>query len=99
MRLEILIASPPTRKCKTILDMMQAQVIKYPEKLRLDIYYAGSQPFTVPTAGYMNQGKQKRVPSVFVNGSMVSCGDVPDEENLQTAVEEELSKHASSWAE
>ncbi len=97
MRLEILVASPPTSKCKQIISSMKAMVEKYPDRLRLDIYYAGMQLTIIPTRGYQCEGKLKKVPSVFVNGICAANGEVPDFEELEKMVEEELSRGIHYW--
>ena len=97
MRLEILVASPPTSKCKPIISSMKAIVEKHPDRLRLDIYYAGMQLTVPPTRGYQCEGKLKKVPSVFVNGICVANGEVPDFEEVEAVVEEELSKGIHYW--
>lgn len=97
MRLEILVASPPTSKCKHIISTMGAFVTKYPEQLRLDIYYAGMQLTIKPTRGYQVEGKLKKVPSVFVNGRCVANGEVPDFNEVEIVLEHELSKGRQFW--
>lgn len=97
MRLEILVASPPTSKCQHIISSMEAFVAKYPEQLRLDIYYAGMQLTIKPTRGYQVEGKLKKVPSVFVNGICVANGEVPDFDEVEVVLESELSKGPQYW--
>ncbi len=97
MRLEILVASPPTSKCKQIIGSMKAIVEKHPDRLRLDIYYAGMQLTIIPTRGYQCEGKLKKVPSVYVNGICVANGEVPDFLEVEKVVEEELSRGIHYW--
>lgn len=97
MRLEILVASPPTSKCKQIISSMKAIVEKHPDRLRLDIYYAGMQLTIIPTRGYQCEGKLKKVPSVYVNGICVANGEVPDFVEVEKVVEEELSRGIHYW--
>ncbi len=92
MRLEILVASPPTSRCKQIISSMKAIIEKHPGRLRLDIYYAGMQLSIAPSSGYQCEGKLKKVPSIFVNGVCVVNGDVPDFVKVEEVVEEELAK-------
>jgi len=97
MRIEILVASPPTSKCKSIIRAMQMVVEKYPDQLRLDIYYAGMQLSIKPTCGYQAENKAKKVPSVFINGMCVASGEVPDFNEVEEITQGELSKGADSW--
>ena len=57
MRLEAIVASPPSAKCKVIIAMLEKAVSKHPDVLVLDIYFAGEAPGTEPTKGYQNTGK------------------------------------------
>ncbi len=97
MRIEILVASPPTSKCKSILGWMKEMIQKNPDRLKLDIYYAGMQLSITPTQGYQAEGKLKKVPSIFVNGICATSGEVPDFEELERIIESELSRGHEFW--
>ncbi len=99
LRLEALIASPPTRTCEVIVDMLDALVEKYPDFVSLDIYLAGEQPGRDPTKGYQDKGKFKRVPSVFVNGVMAAQVEAPEPASLAALLVSELAKGAGAWQE
>lgn len=98
LRLELLVAGPPTTRCKQLLEMMTALVTRYPDRVRLDVYEAGCAPDVTPTAGYQAAGKRKKVPSAFVNGALVASRDDPgDLDRLVAAVEAELARGAAAW--
>lgn len=97
MRMEVLVASPPTRKCKAIIEAMTAEVQRNPEVTRLDVYYAGSEASVRPTDGYVNLGKHKKVPSAYVNGRVVAAREPPEPDQLRAIVDEELARGAGAW--
>jgi hypothetical protein len=97
LRLEALLAYPPTARCKEILAMLKSLVAEYPDQLRLDVYYAGEAPDGTPTRGYQGLDKRKTVPSGYVNGCMLLAAEVPTIEALRVRVEEELGKGPAGW--
>ena len=92
IRLEAIVASPPTLKCKEILTMLEAAVSAHPELLKLDIYLAGEAPGIEPSKGYQAKGKFKRVPSVFVDGELIAETIVPSRVELDKAIDAALEK-------
>lgn len=99
MRLEAIVASPPTSKCKEILAMMEAAVSAQPELLTLNIYFAGEAPDVTPSKGYQSKGKFKRVPSIFVNGALIGETIVPSRDALDIAIHAAIEKGPQSWVE
>jgi len=100
LRLELLVAGPPTARCKQLLAMMKELVARYPDRVRLDVYDAGSSPFVTPTRGYQAAGKRKRVPSAFINGVLVASKEDPgDIDRLVTAVDADLAHSEAEWQE
>ena len=97
IRLEAVVASPPTGKCQMTIEMMENMVKLYPDQLRLDIYYDGIEPAVAPTRSYILSDKYKVLPSSFVNGNMVSAAKVPDPEDLRQEIEKELKKGEEAW--
>ncbi|NLI74862.1 MAG: hypothetical protein GX442_00305 [Candidatus Riflebacteria bacterium] len=96
MRIELLLACPPTRKCRAIQELVGEAVERYPEQLRVDEYEAGTACPVTPTDGYRRarsgKGKFKKIPSVFVNGVEVAAGEPPERETLFRVIEEQLSQ-------
>jgi hypothetical protein len=97
LRLEALIASPPTKKCREIIVMLEELVEAFPDQVRLDVYLAGEQPSVQPTRGYQSFGKFKKIPSAFINGKVVAVREAPAKESLRKTLEEELSLHCDQW--
>ena len=97
LRIEILAASPPTSKCKSIIGSMEKLMEKFPDQLRLDIYYAGMQLTIKPTQGYQVEGKSKKIPCVFINGKCIANGEVPNFEEVEELLKIELSQDSQLW--
>jgi len=97
LRLEALVAFPPTIRCKEILTLLKAIVAEYPDQLRLDIYYAGESPDAMPSRGYQGLDKRKTVPSGYLNGRMIISDDIPTLEVLRAEVDSELAQGPSEW--
>ena len=97
MRIEILVASPPTSKCQCIINFIEKLEKKYPDRLKIDIYLAGMQLTIKPTRGYQVKGKQKRVPGLFINGFCVANGDMPDFDKTEEIIKRELGKDPQFW--
>jgi hypothetical protein len=100
MRIEVLVAYPPTDICKTILEMVKETAGD--PRLRLDIYESGSPPLIKPTAGWMkpppnaDHAKFKKIPSIYVNGCPLACGEVPSKEDLLKMIRQQLEQE---WQE
>lgn len=97
LRLEALVAYPPTARCREILATLKAIVAEYPDQVRLDIYYAGESPDVTPTRGYQGLDKRKTVPSGYVNGRMLLTSEVPSLEALRMEIDSELAKGPAEW--
>lgn len=97
LRLEAMIASPPTVACEAIVAMLDDIVAANPDNVVLDVYLVGEQPGHEPTKGYQDKGKFKRVPNVFVNGVMVAQAEAPDPAVLTSIFEAELQKGPAGW--
>jgi|YNPNPStandDraft_1061719.scaffolds.fasta_scaffold93665_2 hypothetical protein len=101
MRIEVLVAYPPTDKCRAVLEMAREAAASDP-RLRLDIYESGSPPLIKPTAGWLkpppnaDHAKFKKIPSIYVNGCPLTCGEVPSREELMRLIEEQLKQE---WQE
>ena len=93
LRLEILVASPPTRKCKASIEMFECFLSEFPNRLKLDIYYAGEPMFVDPTEGFKKEsGKIRKIPSAYVNGKNVASKEVPDANKVRNTIIAELNK-------
>lgn len=97
LRLEALVAYPPTARCREILTLLKAIVVEYPDRVRLDVYYAGESPDAMPTKGYQGLDKRKTVPSGYVNGRMILSAELPTLEALRAEIDSELAKGPAEW--
>lgn len=99
LRLEVLVAYPPTSKCRALVELMKTLVEEHPEKVRLDVYYAGETPSKVPTRGYQRDpdGKRRKIPSAYVNGKKVASQEVPALDEVRNVLLRELSKGSAAW--
>ncbi len=87
IRLEVLVASPPTKKCKAMISMFEKFMTEFPGKLKLDIYYAGEPMTITPTEGFRKEtGKIRKIPSAYVNGINVASKEVPDENMVRQTI-------------
>ena len=97
LRLEALVAYPPTARCREILTLLKTMVVEYPDQVRLDVYYAGETPDATPTKGYQGLDKRKTVPSGYVNGRMIIAAEVPDLDTLRAAIRAEIELGPPEW--
>jgi hypothetical protein len=97
LRLEALVAYPPTARCREILTLLKTIVAEFPDQVRLDVYYAGESPDAMPTKGYQGLDKRKTVPSGYVNGRMILSAEVPTIEALRAEIAAEIAHGPSAW--
>ena len=97
LRLEAIVASPPTKKCRATLKLMEEMTRRFPDQVRLDIYDLGRNWPATPTVSCLAEYKMWRVPSAYVNGRPVSKAGPPDPEELEARIREELAKGPDAW--
>jgi hypothetical protein len=97
LRLEAIIAIPPTKKCRTTLKLMEEMTRRFPDEVRLDIYDLGRNWPTTPTPSCLSEYKTWRVPATYVNGRPISKAGPPDAEALEARIREELAKGPNAW--
>jgi hypothetical protein len=97
MRLEAIVASPPTKKCRATLELMEEMTRRFPDEVRLDVYALGRNWAVTPTMSCMAEHKSWRVPSSYVNGRPISKAGPPDAEALEAKIREELAKGPDAW--
>ena len=97
LRLEAIVASPPTKKCRATLEVMEEMTRCFADEVRLDIYNLGRNWSAAPTMSCLSEYKTWRVPSVYVNGRPVSKAGPPDAEALEAKIREELAKGPDAW--
>lgn len=97
LRLEAIIASPPTKKCRATLELMEEMTRRFTDEVRLDVYDLARNWPTTPTVSCLSEYKTWRVPSTYVNGRPVSKAGPPDPEELEASIREELAKGPDAW--
>jgi len=96
IQLEILVASPPTKKCKAMMALFEKFLTEFPGKLKLNIYYAGEPMRGTPSEGYRKEtGKIRKIPSAYVNGKNVASKEIPEEEKVRSYIKQEISNYAT----
>ena len=99
MRLELLLAGPPTKKCKHLQEMFKTFVAEKP-KIRLNVYYAGSAIMVPTTKGYQKTiNKRIKIPMAFINGTPIPKEFHSDIDKMRSFLEEEYEKGESEWQE
>jgi hypothetical protein len=97
LRLEAIVASPPTKKCRATLELMEEMTRRFPDETRLDVYDLGRNWPATPTMSCLAEYKTWRVPSAYVNGRPISKAGAPDAEALDAKIREELAKGPDAW--
>jgi hypothetical protein len=97
LRLEAIVASPPTKKCRATLELMEEMTRRFADQVRLDVYDLGRNWQTKPTRSCQAEYKTWRVPSAYVNGRPVAKAGPPDPEELEAKIREELAKGPDAW--
>lgn len=90
IRLEALLAYPPTARCREIVTILKSFTAEYADKVRLDIYYTGEAPGAT-------LDKRKTVPSAYANGRLIISGSVPSIEELRSEIDAQLARGPSEW--
>ena len=97
MRIELLLASPPTKKCLFLKDTF-TKFITENSLLRLDIYYAGDSITISTTKGYKKTlDKRIKIPMIFINGNPVPKEYHTDISFLKSQITMELAKGEQQW--
>lgn len=98
LRIEILVASPPTRKCKAMIEFFESFLEEFPGKLMLNIYYAGEPMMGNPTDGFKNDSaKTRKIPTAYVNGVNVARQALPNPDEVRQTITTELGKPDNQW--
>lgn len=98
LRIEILVASPPTKKCKAMIALFEQFLEEFPARLTLNIYHAGEPMTGNPTKGFKNDSaKIRKIPTAYVNGINVAKQIVPQIQDVRNIILDELSKPESEW--
>jgi len=99
MRLELLVASPPTKKCKNLIAIFEQFISVFPD-LKLDIYYAGTPPTVNTSKGYKtNIDKRVKIPIGFINGNQVPYEVLFEERELFDIIQQQRNLGPAKWDE
>jgi hypothetical protein len=90
IKLEALIAWPPTSKCQETIGILEEVVRRHPDELRLVVFKRGMDAFPEEASAGMKCLIQKSspVPACVVNGMFFSTSVVPKLEELEARVQE-----------
>jgi len=90
IKLEALIAWPPTSKCQETIQVMEEIVRRHPDGLQLVVFKRGVDLFPDDASAGMKNLMMKgcQVPACVVNGVLFCAKEVPDLEALEARVQE-----------
>jgi hypothetical protein len=95
IKVEALIASPPTSKCQETINVLEELVRCHPDECRLTVFTRGVDFIPDEASAGMKCLIQKSspVPTVVVNGMFFSSRSVPNMEELEARVQQVLSSN------
>lgn len=88
--IEVYVASPPTFKCKRMIELAEEIAKDFPEKIKINIYYKGQPIPDDATSGFRGSLKSIGIPSIFIDGRWVATTNIPEKEKVEKIVEEDL---------
>ncbi len=85
IRIELLLASPPTKKCQKLLQIFEEIKDELDKNITIDVYYAGMSNEKNPSEGYKKavRSKRIRIPASFINGEKYSSKSLPNKNKLK----------------
>ena len=92
IKLEALIAWPPTTKCRETIEVLQEVVRRHPNEVRLVVFKRGTREFPEkpnPTMATLIH-KGSTVPACLVDGVLFSIQQVPKLEDIEARVQKML---------
>jgi hypothetical protein len=92
VKLEALIAWPPTSKCRETIEVLEEVVRRHPDEVRLVVFKRGTREFPETPSPSMStlMHKGSTVPACLVDGFLLSSCQVPKLNDLEAKVEEAL---------
>ncbi len=95
IRVEALIASPPTSKCQETIGILEELIRHHPDECRLTVFTRGIDFIPDEATAGMKCLIQKSspVPTVVVNGMFFSSRSVPNMDELETRVQQVISNN------
>lgn len=95
IKVEALIASPPTSKCQETIEILEELIHHYPDECRLTVFTRGIDFIPDEATAGMKCLIQKSspVPTVVVNGMFFSSRFVPNMDELETRVQQIIASN------
>ena len=92
VKLEALIAWPPTSKCREMIAVLEEVVRRYPDRVKLVVFERGMREYREKPSAAMAAliHKGSLVPVCLVDGALVCRSQVPTLEDLEAKVQEAL---------
>ena len=90
IRLELLLAWPPTSFCTRLTEIANKVTAEFGERVEINIYHRGQTYQVEPTAGFMRARKTMQIPSILVDGELITQRELPTEERLRQAIKMKL---------
>ncbi|MCD6167728.1 MAG: hypothetical protein J7J33_00240 [Caldisericia bacterium] len=88
--IELYVASPPTFKCRRMIELAEQMAEEYPGKIKINIYYRGQPIPDEATTGFRASLKSMGVPSIFIDGRWVASTNPPPIDRVRKHIEEDL---------
>lgn len=98
LRVEAMLAGPPTKRCKELRAALEQAAVAFPDRVRLEVYFAGERSAVAPTKGFQNNVKHQAIPCAYVNGACVDAGDPPTAAKFEKAIGAALALDPAEWA-
>lgn len=90
IRVELLVAWPPTSSCNQLIELAKRVASEFGENVEINVYYRG-QPYPVePTVGFMYARKTLFIPAILVDGKVLAERELPTEEMLRKVIKGKL---------
>lgn len=98
VKLEALIAWPPTSKCQQTIEVLEEVVRRHPDEVKLVVFRRGMHEFSEKPSATMAVliYKGSIVPACLVNGELFCRGQVPTLEDAEAKVQEALQGRIGS---
>lgn len=92
VKLEVLVARPPTRKCREVIAVMEEIVRRYPDQVRLVVFEEGAAWPEKPTPALMYALlKGSIVPACYVDGKFLVGARAPTLDEVEQEVADLLT--------
>jgi len=90
IRVELLVAWPPTSFCTRLAEIANKVAGEFGERVEINIYHRGQSYPVEPTAGFMRARKTMQIPSILVDGELITQRELPTEERLRKVIKGKL---------